>query len=82
MIASRKEGQRKGCIFKVFKKTLKVTFKSNKHLRVHHFLPHTFATGGGDLSEGVVTAVTLLSDDPGFTGALSGVGVTSTGVGP
>lgn len=61
---------------------LKIAFRSIKHLHVHHFLPHTLTTGGGDLSEGVVTAVTLLSDDPGFTGALSGVGVTSTGVGP
>lgn len=61
---------------------LKITVKSIKQFHVHHFLPHTFTTGGGDLSEGVVTAVTLLSDDPGFTGALSGVGVTSTGVGP
>ena len=61
---------------------LKVTFRSNKHLHVHHFLPHTFATGGGDLGEGVVTAVTLLPNDPGLTGALSGVCVTGTGVGP
>lgn len=42
---------------------------------------HTFTSNGGDFSERVITAITLATYDPSFTGALPGDGVAGPRLG-
>lgn len=50
-------------------------------VNINYINPHTLASQWSDLSEGVIAAVTLTTDDSSFTGALPGDGVAGSRLG-